>query len=334
SAIDTSKRESARSPVLRLTTSHTPPNGSPRIFAERVTDTSATLAWAPGSANGGRLTGYLLYKDGVPAGVVRGQSATVRLASRRSYVFTVRALDSGGYLSAPAPPVTVVTTHTPPPAPTGLTASGVTSQSAQLSWAPSTAVSGNIVGYRVFRDGVPVGQTPAAAMTLGNLAPSTDYGVTVVAVDSLGAISQPTPALTVHTADPTPTTGAAHAFLLASTDQSFRDLQAHYQQIGVLYPTYFACADGGEVTGRDDPLVTGWAEARKIEVLPRLDCQWSPREAQLLNNTSQRERLIENLAALCRTYGYQGIQVDFEGAEPSVRNAFTTFVTLLAKRLH
>jgi spore germination protein YaaH len=334
SAVDAAKHESARSAPLSLSTAHTPPNGSPLISAERVTDTSATLSWQPGSANGGTLVGYMLYKDGAAVGVVHGQSATVALASQREYVFTVRALDSAGYLSAPAPNVSVLTTHTPPPAPTGLGLSAVTDQSAHLSWSPSTAVSGDIVGYRVFRDGVPVGQVAEPAITLSNLAPSTEYQLSVIAVDSLGAISEPTPALTLHTAEPVPTTGAAQAFLLASTDQSFHDLEAHYRQIGVVYPTYFECGPGGEVLGKDDPLVTGWAVARRIEVMPRLNCQNSAREAQLLNDPSQRAKLIDNLATLCQTYGYQGVQIDFEDAEPSVRNAFTAFITALAERLH
>jgi spore germination protein YaaH len=334
SAIDKSKQESAPSAPIRLSTSHTPPNGSPRIEAERVTDTSATLVWQPGSANSGTLVGYLLYKDGAPVGVVHGQSSTVTLASQRSYAFTVRALDSAGYLSAPAPAVTVLTTHTPPPAPGGLTASAVTSQSVQLNWSPSTAVSGNIVGYRVFRDGEPVGQVAEPAIALSNLAPSTDYRLSVVAVDSLGAISPPTPALTVHTAEPVPTSGSAQAFLLASTDQSFHDLEAHYQQIGVVYPTYFNCATGGAVSGEDDPLVTGWAEARRIEVLPRLNCQNLAHEEEILNQPSARAAMIENLAALCREHGYQGIQVDFEDAPPTDRAPFTAFITALAEKLH
>jgi spore germination protein YaaH len=334
SAIDASKHESARSVPLSLSTAHEAPGGSPLIAAEHVTDTSATLSWQPGTANTGTLAGYMLYKDGAAVGVFHGQSATVALASAREYVFTVRAVDSLGYLSAPAPNVTVVTTHTPPPAPTGLGASEVTSQSARLSWSPSTAVSGEIVGYRVFRDGVPVGQTATPEMALTSLAPSSDYEITVVAVDSLGAISELTPPLTVHTAEPTPTSGTAQAFLLASTDQSFDDLQAHYQQIGVVYPTYYECGAGGEVTGKDDPLVTGWATARRIEVMPRLNCQSSTREAQILNNAETRATLIENLASLCRTYGYQGIQIDFEGAEPSERGAFTAFITALAEKLH
>ncbi|MEA2209257.1 MAG: hypothetical protein QOF54_1734, partial [Solirubrobacteraceae bacterium] len=334
SAVDSAKRESARSAPIALSTTHQPPNGSPLIQAEQVTDTSATLAWQAGSANSGTLTGYLLFKDGAPVGVIHGQRTTVSLASQREYDFTVRALDSWGYLSAPAPDVKVLTTHTPPSAPGALTASEVTSVSVHVSWGASTPVSGAIAGYRVFRDGEPVGQVGEAQTTLANLAPSSDYAVTVVAVDSLGAVSAPAPALTVHTSDPTPTSGSAQAFLLASTDQSFHDLQAHYQQIGVVYPTYFNCGAHGEVKGADDPLVTKWAQARRIEVMPRLNCQNLYAEEQILNQPSVRAAMIDNIAALCRDNGYQGIQIDFEDAPPTDRAPFTAFITALAERLH
>lgn len=334
SAIDADKHESARTPPFRLTTTHTPPAGPALISAERVTDTSATLSWQAGSANGARLVGYLLFRDGQPLEVVHGQTATVKLASQHSYVFTVRALDSAGYLSAPAPNLTVVTTHTPPSVPGGLAVATVTYNSAALTWLPSTAVSGRIVGYRVFRDGIPVGQTSTSGLTLSSLAPSTTYQVTVVAVDSLGAISAPTPALAVQTAPPTQTHGTAQAFLLASTDQSFYDLEAHYQQLGVVYPTYFDCGPRGEVTGVNDPLVTGWSEARGVAVMPRLNCQNPVDENQILNEPAAGQSMINRLASLCATYGYQGIQIDFEGAQPSERNPFTAFITALAARLH
>jgi spore germination protein YaaH len=334
SAIDSAKREGPRTPPFRLTTSHTPPTGPALLSAERVTDTSATLSWQAGTANSGRLVGYLLFKNGQPAQVVHGQVVTVTLASQRSYVFTVRAMDSAGYLSAPAPNLTIVTTHTPPSTPGGLGAGEVTDHSAALGWSASAAVSGRIVGYRVFRDGIPVGQTAATGMTLMSLAPSTTYHATVVAVDSLGAISPPTAPFAVQTAPPTQTHGTVHAFLLASTDQSFYDLQAHYGQIGVVYPTYFNCGVNGAVTGVDDPLVTGWAVARGIAVMPRLNCQNPKDENQILNEPAAGQAMIDQLASLCATYGYQGIQVDFEGAAPAERNPFTAWITALAARLH
>ncbi len=333
-AVDAQHRESARTPPLRLTTTHTPPQGPALISALRVTDTSATLSWQAGAANSGRLIGYLLFEDGQPERVVSGQITTVTLASQRHYTFTVRALDSYGYLSAPAPDVAVFTTHTPPSTPGGFHSTEVTAQSAAFAWSPSTPVSGQIVGYRVFRDEIPVGQVSTTAITLPNLAPSSTYRITVEAVDSLGAISAPTAPLAIETTDPPPTHGNVQAFLLASTDQSFADLQAHYQQVGVVYPTYFNCGVNGEVTGRDDPLVTGWARARQIAVMPRLNCQNPVDENQILNEPAAGQAMINQLAALCQSNGYQGIQIDFEGAQPSERESFTAFITALAERLH
>ena len=333
-AVDAKHREGPRTPAFALTTSHTPPEGPALISALRVTDTSATLAWQAGVASSGRLVGYLLFQDGVPERVVNGQTATVTLASDRHYSFTVRALDSYGYLSDPAPEVAVFTTHTPPSTPADLHATEVTSQSVTLAWSPSTPVSGEIVGYRLFRDEVPIGQTSTTGMTLADLAPSTSYRITVEAVDSLGAISAPTAPLTVETSDPPPTHGNVQAFLLASTDQSFFDLEAHYQQIGVVYPTYFECGSGGAVYGKGDPLVTNWAAAREIAVMPRLNCQNPVDEDQILNEPAVGQKVIEELAALCGSDGYQGIQIDFEGAQPAEREPFTAWITALAARLH
>ncbi len=325
----------ASPPAGKTASVHTPPSAPGLLFALKVDDTSATLSWQEGNANGGAtVVGYVLYRDGQPVGTVHGQITTVALASQREYTFTVRTLDSQGSLSEPAPDLKVLTTHTPPSPPTELAAASVTSQSATVNWSPSAAVSGTIVGYRVFRDEIPVGQTSSLEMTLANLAPSSEYKVTVSAVDSLGAVSEPTSPLTVDTAEPPPTHGNVQAFLLASTGQSFVDLQAHYQQIGVVYPTYFECGAAGEVLGKDDPLVTKWAEARKIEVLPRVNCQNVADEERILGEPKVRETMIDQLAALCEANGYQGVQIDFEGAPPTERNPFTAFITALAARLH
>ena len=333
-AIDADHEEGPRTSPLTLSTAHTPPNPPALLSAVSVGDTSATLSWQAGSVNGGTLVGYLLFKDGEPVGVIHGQVATVALASEQSYTFSVRTLDSDGYLSAPTPELTVLTTHTPPSTPGDVRASAVTSTSATISWSPSTPVSGEIVGYRVFRDDIPVAQTPATELSLEDLAPSSEYSITVTAVDSLGAISAPSEPLTLHTAEPTPTHGRVQAFLLASTDQSFQDLEDHYEQIGVVYPTYFNCGVGGQVLGENDPLVTGWSEARRIAVMPRVNCQNVTDEDQILEQPEARSRMIEELASLCETYGYQGMQIDFEGAPPSERANFTAFITALAEKLH
>ncbi len=333
-AVDTDGAASARSGPLKLTTAHPAPTPPSLLSATNVSDTSATLSWQAGTAADGTVNGYLLFENGAPEGFVDGQIVTVALASARSYTFSVRTRDSDGYLSAPSAALNVVTSHTPPPAPQGLVAAAVTSSSAQISWQPSSAVSGNIVGYRLFRDDIPVGQSSATQRTLEGLAAGAEYTITVSAVDSMGAISEPSQPLALNTAPPPPTHGNVQAFLLATTTESFTDLQAHYEQIGVLYPTYFQCGPGGTIEGKDDPLVTHWATLRKIEVLPRVNCLSVSAEEAILNNPSVRQRTIEQLAEYCRSYGYSGIQIDFENAPPGDREPFTAFITMLAETLH
>ncbi len=138
----------------------------------------------------------------------------------------------------------------------------------------------------------------------------------------------------METSNPPPTHGNVQAFLLASTDQSFFDLEAHYQQVGVVYPTYFSCGPGGTVTGSDWPLVTGWARARQVAVMPRLNCQNPVDEDQILNEPAAGQAMINQLASLCESDGYAGIQIDFEGASPAEREPFTAWITALAARLH
>ena len=333
-AVDSDGAESAVSQTLALTTRHSPPSAPTLLSATHVSDTSATLSWQAGTAKSGSVAGYLLFKDGQPVGLVQGQLVTVELASARSYTFAVRTVDSAGYLSAPSGEVTILTTHTPPAAPKSLSVGAVTSGSASVSWSAATPVSGKIVGYRVFRDETPVAQTSATEMTLQNLAPSSEYTITVTAVDSLGAVSEPSAPVVVRTAEPTPTHGSTQAYVLATTDESFQDLEAHYQQIGVIYPTYFECGAGGAITGRNDALVTGWALKRKIEVLPRVNCLNVADEEAVLGDAAVREKTISELAALCRTYGYSGIQIDYEDAPPADREPFSAFIKLLAERLH
>ncbi len=87
-------------------------------------------------------------------------------------------------------------------------------------------------------------------------------------------------------------------------------------------------------SGLAHPLVSKWAEARKIEVMPRVNCQNVADEERILGDLGARETMISQLAALCETYGYDGVQIDFEGAPPTERKPFTAFITALAERLH
>ncbi len=70
-----------------------------------------------------------------------------------------------------------------PAAPTGLTATGITSSSVSLSW---TAPSGTVSGYYVYENGTRVTSVTSTSTTVTGLAASTAYTFTVSAFNSVG----------------------------------------------------------------------------------------------------------------------------------------------------
>lgn len=80
---------------------------------------------------------------------------------------------------------------TVPSVPTGLQASGTTSNSTNLSWTASTvAVNCVLTGYTVFRNGVAAGTTNSPNITITGLSPSTTHTFRVAATDAAGSSAQ------------------------------------------------------------------------------------------------------------------------------------------------
>jgi len=80
---------------------------------------------------------------------------------------------------------------TVPSVPTGLQASGTTSNSTNLSWTASTvAVNCVLTGYTVFRNGVAIGTTSSPNFTATGLSPLTTYSFRVAANDAAGSSAQ------------------------------------------------------------------------------------------------------------------------------------------------
>jgi spore germination protein YaaH len=292
------------------------------------------VSWRRGARGDGRLAGYRLLRDGAMVGQTAATSWALAGAANRSYRFAVAAVDSRGHASRPSKAVTIVTGHTPPAPPVGVTILPVSDSAIGVTWTPTRVDAGRVVGYRVLRDGLIARQVAGTSYVLSNLAPSTDYRIAVVAVDSLGYASAPSNAVVARTQDPVPTTGRAQAFLLASTYASFADFMTHYRQIGVVYPTYFDCTGGGALAGVDDPLVTQWAQARQVKVLPRVNCQRTAVVHQILTDPGTRSAWLDRLTTLVADQGYDGISIDFEAGPASDRAALSSFIDALAARLH
>lgn len=309
------------------------PPGAPRYPAVSGGESELHVTWQPGVRGDGDVAGYRLLHDGKTVGQAARTSWDVAAAPNRKYNFAVVAVDRRGHVSDRSATVTIVTGHQAPTPPTGLRAMSVSESSIGVQWRPSAVKSGRIVAYRVLRDGAVVRQVRTTSMVLDNLAPATDYGVTVVAIDNYGYMSAPATAQ-ARTQDPVPTTGHAHAYLLASTDQSFADFRAHYRQIGVVHPTYYDCTGAARLEGTDDPLVTHWAQARAVKVLPRINCQRSAVVDRILTDPATRAQWLDQLVGLVRDVGYDGVSIDFEAGPAEDRAAMTSFIAEVARRLH
>ncbi|MDH2427255.1 cellulose binding domain-containing protein [Sphaerisporangium sp. TRM90804] len=87
---------------------------------------------------------------------------------------------------------------TAPSAPGNLTATGVTSSQASLSWRASSDNVG-VTGYDVYRNGSVVGTATGTTFTAAGLSPSTAYTFWVRARDAAGNVSSQSNTLTVNT---------------------------------------------------------------------------------------------------------------------------------------
>jgi spore germination protein YaaH len=298
---------------------------------DKVADGAATVAWDAAR----RAKRYRLFRDGATLGETAGRRYTLRVAAGRSASITVASVSARGALGRRSRAILVRTDRRTPGAPRGLRADSVTPFGLTLSWQAGDAGSGPVRGYRVARNGNVLGQVPQTTMRVGGLLPSTHYVLTVTAVDTQGLPSAAT-TFEVDTPAPDPSSGAAQAFLLASTGSSFADFRDHYQRVGTLYPTYYDCdrSSPGRITGHDDPQVTGFAQARGVAVLPRYNCQSPAALRAIMNTPATRQAVISGLVDLVHQHGYDGINLDFEAGAPSDRASLTSFTASLADALH
>ncbi len=308
--------------------------GAPGDLVAQAGNDTIALSWQPAARGDGALNGYRLFVDGRVLRQVATTTALVTLSPLHAHTVAVAAVDTQGTLSPLSNTVSVTPGHAPPTTPGPLAAAAAGPSSIRVTWPASTAYGGARVSYRVLRNGRVVGQTTGTAYVVGNLAPGTGYSFTAVAVDSLGYSSPESGAATATTDAPTKSTGSVHAFLLASTGASFRDLQAHYQQIGTIYPTYYDCLGNGTFVGHDDPLVTAWSRLRGIRVEARFDCQSTATLHALLADPGARGAVIAQMVAQANASGWDGINMDFEDGAAADRAAYTRFITEAAAALH
>jgi spore germination protein YaaH len=312
-----------------------PPAAPTDLLVASVTPTQISLTWNPATPGDAPIAGYQLVRDGQDALRVAATSGVVPISSFRRYSFQVAAVDTRGNRSPLSAPVQIATDHIGPTAPGRPAVTVLGENDLTLSWTPSVASAGRIVGYRVMRNSTVVVQVRDPQAAIANLALASEYTFTIVAVDSFGFLSAPSPPFTVSTNPPPPSQGHAHAFLLASTDRAYEDFLARYLQIGTVYPTYFECdRQTLRFLGSDDARITRAARLRQVKVMPRFNCQSPTALHRMLTDPAIRSAAMDQLIGLLQAYQYDGLNLDLEAGVATDRAAYTSFVAELAGRLH
>jgi chitodextrinase len=169
----------------------TQPPSAPPGFAAAVDRTTVSLSWGAATDNVG-VTGYRVYRGGVMIGTTStAQSYTDGgLTLGSTYRYSVAAVDAAGNVgptSELAVTLPLPADVSPPSAPPGF-AAAVDRTTVSLSWGAATDNVG-VVGYRVYRNGGPIGETSGAlSYTDSGGAPGAVYRYAVAAVDAAGNV--------------------------------------------------------------------------------------------------------------------------------------------------
>ena len=177
-------------------------SGSPPTITTQPTSQTVTVgqtATFSVTANGSGTLTYQWSKSGNPiAGATSsGYTTPATTASDNGAQFSVSVTDAAGSVNSNSASLTVTNAvcSAVPGEPGTLTASANASNQISLTWAPSTAASGCVVSYNIYR-GTTVGVTPSSAnlittttgttYTDAGLASNTTYYYIVEATDSVG----------------------------------------------------------------------------------------------------------------------------------------------------
>ena len=200
-----------------------PPFRVRHVSVKRVRKLRATLSWAKVRRGDGRLAGYRVYRDGIVYRQVkpRRRSIPVRVTPGM-HVFRVIAADTRGAMGQPSRTVRVRVRHSAPTMPgPAARGEGVGHRASSSDGEQAANAARRSPATGSFATGCRSAQTSGLTTEVGNLAPATGYRFSIAAVDRWGYLSRSTTAQTT-TAMPPPTQGNLHAFLLATTDESFR----------------------------------------------------------------------------------------------------------------
>jgi acid phosphatase type 7 len=214
-AIDTAGQPSGQSDAVSASTpADQHPSVPGDVRATAVSSTRVDVSWSA-SSDDVRVAGYDVYRDGARLASV-ADATTYSDASARpatTYSYTVEAIDSAGQGSGQSAGAPVTTPDHAPTAPTGVTATAVSSTRVDLTWSESTDDVG-VRGYDVLRDGVVLATVgPVTSTSDTTVKAGTRYSYQIRAIDTADQRSALSAAAVVTTPS-----GAADPVVAAAGD--------------------------------------------------------------------------------------------------------------------
>ncbi|WP_162165053.1 cellulase family glycosylhydrolase, partial [Paenibacillus graminis] len=198
------KATSKRSSVFEDTSDNQAPTAPADLSGTSPTHSTVALTWTGSTDNVG-VAGYNIYRDGTLVHISPTTNYTVTgLKANTVYVFTVKAIDAAGNLSAASNAVSITTSDsndkTAPTAPAGLVVVPAIT-TAKLTWTASTDNIG-VAGYNIYVGGVLQGTSATTSYTASGLKGTTAYTFSVKAFDDAGNESAASNAVQITTGDP------------------------------------------------------------------------------------------------------------------------------------
>lgn len=106
-------------------------------------------------------------------------------------------------------------------------------------------------------------------------------------------------------------------------------------EVNVLSPRWYFVEDQGKISNITEASLATWAKNHNKKIWPLVG-NHSDMEVthQALTEMGQRNHLIKQLADFVQAYQLDGLTLDFENVSPGDRQAFSSFVSDLAAKLH
>ncbi len=137
------------------------------------------------------------------------------------------------------------------------------------------------------------------------------------------------------------TAGAAQALAnpirwayYVKNETSVESVRQNLKNLDILSPFYFSLNKNGQITGKDQPEVTGLARGRGVKVVPMVQNNVGLEDFHnLISKPDQVKNIIDQIDYLIWLNGYDGFQIDFENVSAEDRPLLTQFMAALYARL-